>query len=64
MDYKQISRSVYTVLDALGDSGGLSSILLSMSFTLSSIFGYNKQDNYLASKLYKESTDTPLIART
>lgn len=61
MDYKQISRSVFTTMDALGSAGGLSSILLTASYFLNSVFSYNKQDNYLATRLYRDAeTGEPL----
>ena len=48
-----IERSNYSVLDLLGDIGGLESIVFSTVALLLSVLNYNHLDNMLASQLFK-----------
>ena len=50
------------MFDALGAAGGVQAILLSFSYFLNAILSHNKSDNFVASRLYKDS-DVPLKAQ-
>ena len=52
MDSKEVSRSVFNTLDALGAAGGISGLIMSLSYMINSVLTYNKQENFLASQLY------------
>ena len=49
-----IERTVYGILDMLGDVGGLTEALFSIGLVLISFFQYQVFENYLVSQLYKE----------
>ena len=51
-DVQKVQRSVYTFFDALGDTGGLNEILVTVSFTMLSVLNLNKAENNLAGRLY------------
>ena len=53
-DVESVERSVYNVLMLLGDVGGLYGIFVSFAATLLGILNYQKFDNLLAAKLYRE----------
>ena len=53
-DVESVERSVYNVLMLLGDVGGLYGIFVSFGATLLGILNYQKFDNLLAAKLYRE----------
>ena len=52
-----VQRSAYTLWAVLGDVGGLNGVIFSVAATIVSIFAYNKDENYLASKLFTLSNN-------
>ena len=52
-----VQRSAYTLWAVLGDVGGLNGVIFSVAATIASIFAYNKDENYLASKLFTLSNN-------
>ena len=53
-----IERTNYTVLDLLGDIGGLASLIFSLVALLLSVLNYKNFDNQLVSQLFKFRTKT------
>ena len=54
LDVEQINRSVYTYFQALGDTGGLNGILISIASLIVSVLNFNKAENFLVSMLYRD----------
>ena len=54
LDLVYVGRSVFTFWEALGEIGGLYSLLYGFFLFLSQIFSYNKSGNLMASKLYTD----------
>ena len=54
-DAQLFSRSALSMFDALGNTGGISQILVSVSYSILAIFNFNKIENLISSQLYSES---------
>ena len=52
LDAVKITRSIYTYFQALGDTGGLNSILVSITSVLVSVLSHNSAENFLVNRLY------------
>ena len=49
---ERVSRSVYTLADALASTGGLLVIFVLFSWTILAVINFNRIENELASRLY------------
>ena len=52
MDSDIVARSIFTYFDALGNTGGINSILTTIATILVAFVNQNSVENYLAEQLY------------
>ena len=50
-----ISRSTLSLFDAIGNTGGIQSILYSLSYSILAILNFNRLDNFIVSHLYSQT---------
>ena len=56
LDAQKITRFIYTYFEALGDTGGLNGILVSIVSVLVSALNFNNSENFLVSRLYNSKS--------
>ena len=63
-DMKVIGREGNTVLEWLGDVGGLSEALICIGFVLTGSFGQARMIALLTNRLFKDDSQTPSLQRS
>ena len=59
LDSVLVDRNVYNILALLGDVGGLTGIILSISASLMSLITFSNAENYIAKSLYQSYNNDP-----
>ena len=57
LDYHRVDREVYSILDWLGDIGGLYEAMSLICAGILYLFNFMSYDNYLVSELFKKEND-------